>query len=150
LITLRDTPQSVGLHWTRDRLDAEASTWQQHTTLTRDKHPCPPVGFKPTILASERPKTHALDRTATGHNKSISYKSIFFCPYTLVWCKYKAVFGSTFSVGSFHFIEPWQQALLQRHINASRPLWPSTLDTHLASLILLTIIVPSLAIRSFA
>jgi hypothetical protein len=26
----------------------------------------PPVGFKPTILVSERPKTHALDRTATG------------------------------------------------------------------------------------
>jgi hypothetical protein len=43
LITLRDTPQSVGLLWTRDRLVAEASTWQQHTTLTRDKHPCPPV-----------------------------------------------------------------------------------------------------------
>jgi hypothetical protein len=26
----------------------------------------PPVGFEPTIPASERPKTHALDRTATG------------------------------------------------------------------------------------
>ena len=26
----------------------------------------PPVGFEPTILASERPKTHALDRKATG------------------------------------------------------------------------------------
>jgi hypothetical protein len=26
----------------------------------------PPVVFEPTILASERPKTHALDRTATG------------------------------------------------------------------------------------
>jgi hypothetical protein len=26
----------------------------------------PPVGFEPTILISERPKTHALDRTATG------------------------------------------------------------------------------------
>ena len=25
----------------------------------------PPVGFEPTILVSERPKTHALDRTAT-------------------------------------------------------------------------------------
>jgi hypothetical protein len=25
-----------------------------------------PVGFDPTILVSERPKTHALDRTATG------------------------------------------------------------------------------------
>jgi hypothetical protein len=26
----------------------------------------PPVGFEPTILVSERPKTHALDRAATG------------------------------------------------------------------------------------
>ena len=26
----------------------------------------PPVGFEPTILAGERPQTHALDRAATG------------------------------------------------------------------------------------
>jgi hypothetical protein len=26
----------------------------------------PPVEFEPTILVSELPKTHALDRTATG------------------------------------------------------------------------------------
>jgi hypothetical protein len=26
----------------------------------------PPVEFEPTILVSERPKTHALDLTATG------------------------------------------------------------------------------------
>jgi hypothetical protein len=26
----------------------------------------PPTGFEPTILASERPQTHGLDRTATG------------------------------------------------------------------------------------
>jgi hypothetical protein len=26
----------------------------------------PPVEFEPTILVSERPKTHVLDRTATG------------------------------------------------------------------------------------
>jgi hypothetical protein len=26
----------------------------------------PPVGFEPTIPVSERPKTHALERTATG------------------------------------------------------------------------------------
>jgi hypothetical protein len=26
----------------------------------------PPVGFEPVILVSERPKTHALDRKATG------------------------------------------------------------------------------------
>jgi hypothetical protein len=35
-----DSPQSVGLLWTSDRLGAETSTWQ-HTTLTTDKHPCP-------------------------------------------------------------------------------------------------------------
>jgi hypothetical protein len=26
----------------------------------------PPVGFEPTIPASERPKTHTLDRAASG------------------------------------------------------------------------------------
>jgi len=26
----------------------------------------PPVGFEPTILAGERPQTHAIDRAATG------------------------------------------------------------------------------------
>jgi hypothetical protein len=33
----------------------------QHNTTSM-----PPVGFEPTILVSERPKTHAFDRTATG------------------------------------------------------------------------------------
>jgi hypothetical protein len=32
----------------------------------------PPVGFEPTIPVSERPKTHVLDRTATGIG-NISY-----------------------------------------------------------------------------
>jgi hypothetical protein len=35
-----DTPQSVGLLWTREQLVAETSTWH-HTTLTTDRHPCP-------------------------------------------------------------------------------------------------------------
>jgi hypothetical protein len=34
-----DIPHSIGLLWTNDHSDAEISTWQ-HTTLTRDKHPC--------------------------------------------------------------------------------------------------------------
>jgi hypothetical protein len=33
------TSRSVGLLWTSDRPVAETSTWQ-HTTLTRDRHPC--------------------------------------------------------------------------------------------------------------
>jgi len=35
-----DTPQSVRLLWTSDQSKAETSTWQ-HTTVTRDKLPCP-------------------------------------------------------------------------------------------------------------
>ena len=44
LITHNDAPQSVGLLWTSDQFVAETSTWQ-HTTLTTDKHPCPPNGW---------------------------------------------------------------------------------------------------------
>jgi hypothetical protein len=35
-----DTPQFVGLLWTSSQPVAETSTWQ-HTTLSRDRHPCP-------------------------------------------------------------------------------------------------------------
>ena len=35
-----DTPQSVGLLWTRDRPVTETSTWQ-HKTLTTDSYLCP-------------------------------------------------------------------------------------------------------------
>jgi hypothetical protein len=70
LITHNAAPQSVGLLWTSDQSVTETSTWQ-HTTLN-DRHPCPPVGFEPTISAGERPKTYALDRMATagGYTKS--------------------------------------------------------------------------------
>jgi hypothetical protein len=64
LITLRHTPQSVGLLWTRDRPVAEISNWQyKHCTRQTSM---PPVGFEPTIPASVRPQTYALDRAATG------------------------------------------------------------------------------------
>ena len=65
VITHNGAPQSVGLLWTSDQLVAEISTLQ-HTTLTTDKSPMPPVGFEPTISAGERPKTYTLDRAATG------------------------------------------------------------------------------------
>jgi hypothetical protein len=42
LITLRDTPQSVVLPWTRDRLVAESSTWQQHTNTHKRQTSMPP------------------------------------------------------------------------------------------------------------
>ena len=60
-----DTSKSVGLLWASDQPVAQTST-RQHTTITTDRHPCPPVGFEPAIPASERPQIHALDRAATG------------------------------------------------------------------------------------
>ena len=59
------TSHSVGLLWTSDQPEAETSIWQ-HTTLTTGRYPCSRGGFEPTITATERLQTHALDRVATG------------------------------------------------------------------------------------
>jgi hypothetical protein len=64
-ITHNDASQLVRLLRTSDKLVTETSTWQ-HTTLTTDRHPCPPLGFEPTISKDERPHTYALPRAATG------------------------------------------------------------------------------------
>jgi len=53
-----------------DQSVAETST-SQHTTLTTDIIPCFPVRFDPTISASDRSQTYALDRAATGTGKSL-------------------------------------------------------------------------------
>jgi hypothetical protein len=40
----------------------------------------PPVEFEPTILVSERPQTHVLDRAATGIGKArVSYRNFTLC-----------------------------------------------------------------------
>ena len=57
-----DSPQSVGLLWKNDQPVAETT----HNTHKRQNIHAPPVGFELTIPASEQPKTHALDRAATG------------------------------------------------------------------------------------
>ena len=68
--THSDTPQSIGFLWTSDKPNAEISTLQ-HTTLTTYTHA--PGGIEPTIPASERPQTHALDRAATGIGQVLCY-----------------------------------------------------------------------------
>jgi hypothetical protein len=65
LITLRHTPQSVGLLWTKDRPVAETSTWQPTNTV-QDKNIHDTSRIRTQIPASARPQTHALDRAATG------------------------------------------------------------------------------------
>ena len=80
-------PLSVGLLWTSDQPVAETSTWQ-HTTLTTDKHSMPPVGFKPTVSAGERPQTYALQRAVTG-TVCLCFLDvvILWCHFTVLWNK---------------------------------------------------------------
>jgi hypothetical protein len=66
LMTLRHTPRSVELLWTRDRPVAETSTWQHKHSQETNQTSMPAVGFEPTIPASARPRTYALDREVTG------------------------------------------------------------------------------------
>ena len=66
---LLDTSHSVGFLWKSDQPYAESSA-SQHTTLTREIYCMFLVGFEPAFPASERPQTHALDRTATGFGLS--------------------------------------------------------------------------------
>jgi hypothetical protein len=62
-ITLRHTSHSVvGLLWTRDQSDRGTSD----NTQQKRQMSLTPAWFEPTIPASARPQTHALDRAATG------------------------------------------------------------------------------------
>ena len=41
----------------------------------------PPVGFKPTISAGERPQTYTLDRAATGTDAFLNHSSLYISLY---------------------------------------------------------------------
>ena len=45
-----DAPHSLGLPWASDQPVAETSTLL-YTTLTTDRHPCPPTAFKSAVSA---------------------------------------------------------------------------------------------------
>ena len=73
--THTDTPQSVGILWTRDWSISGTSTWQ-HTKFTPDRQPCPAAGFEPVNPASKRQQTYALDSAAMDLLSSMSLGSI--------------------------------------------------------------------------
>jgi hypothetical protein len=59
--------------WPARRRDLYLTT---HNTNKRETSMPPPVGFEPTILVSERPKTHTLDRTVTGIGGSVQLHTL--------------------------------------------------------------------------
>jgi hypothetical protein len=67
--TLGRTPLD---EWPARRRDLYLTTHNTHKRQTS----MPPVGFEPTITASERPQTDVLDRTATGINVTRIWKCV--------------------------------------------------------------------------
>ena len=61
-ITHNDAPQLVGLLWMDDQLAAETSAWQ-HTTLIKDRHPCPGARFEPT--------NYDMFQASLAHNREV-------------------------------------------------------------------------------
>jgi hypothetical protein len=65
--TVGRTPLDEGPARRRDLYLTTHNTHKRQTSMS-------PVRFEPTILVSERPKTHALDRTATGIGCSVIWR----------------------------------------------------------------------------
>jgi hypothetical protein len=74
------------------RRDLYLTTHNRQTSM-------PPVEFEPTILVNERPKTHALDGTATGIGPCNYYLKHLYRVYTKEWC-------------SFNWIWHWNRTIL--------------------------------------
>jgi hypothetical protein len=96
-----DTIHSVSLLWTSDWTLADTST-SQHTTLTRDKHPCPRRNSNPQSqqAKSRRPTsktTRPLGSAPTPHNKKKLEASIIGTPVDCFddtrMAKYQKPFG---------------------------------------------------------
>ena len=116
-----DAPQSIGLLWTSDQLVAETSTWQ-HTTLTTDRHPCPPGGIRTyglsrraTVELCLRPRGHWDQQETICRMNFIS--SIISC-HCFRW-----VFTIELMPSIFQFTKPCVNAVIE--ISAIVPIVPS-------------------------
>jgi hypothetical protein len=63
-----DTPYSVGFLWSSDQPDAETLTTHN---ISQETNIHVPAGFDPTSPASERQRSHAIDRAATEIGSSL-------------------------------------------------------------------------------
>jgi len=72
ILPIIEASQLIGLFWTSDQPKAETCTWQ-HTTLSRDRHPCPWVGFETTIPGKW---TAAYPRFKTARPLGLCHKTV--------------------------------------------------------------------------
>jgi hypothetical protein len=85
--TLRRTPLD---EWSARCRDLYLTTHNTHKRQTS----IPPGGFEPTIPASERPQTHALDRAATGIGELNQVRSLISILRTETFFSYKSLSNS--------------------------------------------------------
>jgi hypothetical protein len=93
--TLARTPLD---EWSARRRELHLTTHSTHNRQTS----MPPAGFEPTISSSERPKTHALDRTAFNFTYVFTSDYAFISPLTLLHY-HTATTTSTLPLQSFFF-----------------------------------------------
>jgi len=88
-----DTPHSAGLLWTSDQVVAETSSWQ-HTTLTRDRHPCRLLDSNPQTQQAGGRRPTPLSARPVGVAAYVIHKYVLFnfvrVPYTS-----SSVYGSS-------------------------------------------------------
>jgi hypothetical protein len=92
--TLGKTPLEEGSARRRDLYLTTHNTHKRQTSMS-------PVGLEPTIPVSERPQTHALDRTATGIGHKYYSLYIIITPgtnYSLSAKNFPAFYGAECSL----------------------------------------------------
>ena len=113
-ITLSRTPLDESSEQRRDLYSTTHNTHKRRTSM-------PPAGFEPTIPASERLQTHALDRTATGidcrslHSK---FKSVFFTYYLSMYQSWDRVDQHA----AFGRLNRWSNTVQQTYYRVSHSL----------------------------
>ena len=129
--------------WSIRRRDLYLTTHNTHNRQTS----MPPVGFEPTISAGERPKTYALDRTATGTGNACIIVMPNFIKRVFTWISVSsfatlhAIFTVNLDSNTFHrnksithshsksAIFPAQLSPLPRkmtHITTDKSFWLTT------------------------
>ena len=117
-ITFGRTPVDEWSAPRRDLLPLPDNT--QHSQQTS----IPPLGFEPTIPVSERPQTHALDRTAPGIGIIIylKIKYPFYRPFAAPW--------TLLPGAATPFAPPWLHPWCLHHENESSRCEPWLLCTN--------------------
>jgi hypothetical protein len=119
------SPYSLWIRWTSDQPVAGTSAWQ-HTTLTRDRHPCFRRDSNPQ---SQKAKGHRPTPLTVRPLRSAAYTSIYICCFNILsfyasvahWVSCRNRVCSTKALYVHHCFVAWQQFNLHCNHEARLP-----------------------------